>query len=298
MARTSDLKTGRLLATLGAGLLLAGATGCEVWEEARFKETREFTVEHVDNMPLSVETRNGRVTVRKSDGDQVEVVAELRAVSQERLDFTEVIADRQPDGTLAFSVDWADGERRNNEACSFDISIPNAYGVEIISSNGALDVSGLGGQARLRTSNGRIVAAHHEGDVSARSSNGAIRVKHSTGSIDASSSNGSIVIRDATQGVTADTSNGRVEVEFGSGSAGPVDITTSNGSVDLTLNEHAAGVYSFDTSNGRVHAEGVKNVEILSTGKRHLKIRIGDSDTRSRVRTSNGSITVRMDPKP
>jgi DUF4097 and DUF4098 domain-containing protein YvlB len=108
--------------------------------------------------------------------------------------------------------------------------------------------------------------------VEVETSNGAITVEDVDGTIRLDTSNGAIDVYDSSGSVNADTSNGRIEVvRF----VGDLQLDTSNGEVWI---EAVTGSVDAETSNGSVHY-------------------IGTPETGSnRLRTSNGSITVRVPP--
>jgi len=106
--------------------------------------------------------------------------------------------------------------------------------------------------------------------VEVDTSNGAIGIETIKGTILLGTSNGAIDVYDSTGALTADTSNGRIEVvRF----VGVLRLDTSNGEMWL---EQVAGTVDAETSNGSVHYTGTPTA--------------GDN----RIRTSNGSITVRV----
>ncbi|MGB2983471.1 MAG: DUF4097 family beta strand repeat-containing protein [Candidatus Bipolaricaulia bacterium] len=110
-----------------------------------------------------------------------------------------------------------------------------------------------------------------ETPVNVRTSNGAIDVTSIDGTITLDTSNGEIEVRSGTGSLNADTSNGRVEVvDF----VGDIRVDTSNGEVWL---DRVAGVVDAETSNGSVRYFGTPSDEVGN-----------------RLRTSNGSITVRV----
>ncbi|MEC9373910.1 MAG: hypothetical protein VYC34_08700, partial [Planctomycetota bacterium] len=101
------------------------ALGCDY--EARFKETRVLSVPHVPAQGVDVETANGRVTIERVEREDVSITAHIAARTQERLDLTTVIAERDPDGVLAIRVEWPEGRRLNSEKAAFEIEVPDAY---------------------------------------------------------------------------------------------------------------------------------------------------------------------------
>jgi len=106
--------------------------------------------------------------------------------------------------------------------------------------------------------------------VEVDTSNGAIAIDDIDGTIHLDTSNGAIDVYDSSGSLNADTSNGRIEVvRFN----GDLRLDTSNGAMWL---EQVSGTVDGETSNGSLHYTGTP-----ATGS-------------NRLRTSNGSITVRV----
>lgn len=239
------------------------------------EETRTSNVSHVDGASIEVVTVNGAVVVRQEERDDVEVVAHLRAVSAERLEAAEVIAVRNDDGALSISADWPEGKRRNREGCSFEVLIPDADGAILRTSNGKIELVGLGGYADLQTSNGAITVESH------------------SGAIDASTSNGRIRIADATDRVDAKTSNGTIDVGLAAEGQGPIVARTSNGGITLALSPAMKGQLTLNTSNGRLNVESSLESKVVSRKKNRAVLDLGEWEKQSSATTSNGSIWVK-----
>jgi DUF4097 and DUF4098 domain-containing protein YvlB len=235
--------------------------------------------------------------MRRADRADTAVTAHLALSSRERLDAARVRADLQNDGTLLVHVEWPGGQPRDDESCSFELTVPKSTtnGVTVKTSNGAIDLADLAGPARLDTSNGRIAVAAHAGGVHAATSNGAIELSNITGSADARTSNGAITLRGIAARAIAHTSNGRVLVTLAANNASAIDVQTSNGSADVTLPANYAGRMSISTSNGSIYFPKDRPLRILDFDKQHVSFQIGDSSVASSVSTSNGSVDVRME---
>ncbi|MCG3121916.1 MAG: hypothetical protein GIKADHBN_00289 [Phycisphaerales bacterium] len=275
------------LALSAAATLLGGCVGLG-WEPANFKATRTLNVAHVAGKAVDVETGNGAISVVRGSTSEVTIVANLKATTQERLDATVVSADRDPDGTLVVRVLWPE-QRKGSEGCSFEITVPDAVGVRVDTSNGGVTLAGLAGEAVLETSNGAIKVRDHNGSVHADTSNGAIELVEVGGP------------------VFADTSNGAVTVVLRMDAAGPVNVSSSNGAIDVTLSPEFGGTLDADTSNGSVSFSSLPGSARASTSKGRARIEFARSAAasttdvengsaqggNSRLDTSNGSITIK-----
>jgi DUF4097 and DUF4098 domain-containing protein YvlB len=258
--------------------ILVATPGCNnplfAGEKAKFKETRTNHIAHATDQALDVRAVNGSIQVWRQDRKDVKIVAHVKATTDERLKATEVVAVRADDGKLMVSAKWPDNERKSSEGCSFEIRMPDADGLVLKSSNGRLRVEGFDGAAHLRTSNGGIEIIKHVGPIDVRTSNGGI------------------VARDIKGEVKTKTSNGAITIQQTKDSSAPVYAESSNGAITLELGEAFVGELDLKTSNSKINTKGLPESRLISSGKNHITLQFGDSDQKSRVKTSNGAITV------
>ncbi|TVQ31121.1 MAG: hypothetical protein EA376_11095 [Phycisphaeraceae bacterium] len=252
-------------------LALLAPAGCAM---VTHEETRVVETDAVPLGALVVDTRNGSINVSRSDGPGAVITARLKARSQERLEQVEVVAHRRDDGALHVYVEWPDGRARSGEGCSFDISVPDAEGLQLTTSNGSVAARGFRGESRLRTSNGSVSIRDHDGPVSLRTSNGRITAEEVSGPIELRTSNGGVRAR-----LTPDN-------------PGPVNVRSSNGTITLALGAAFEGDLELRTSNGRISLDDVEGMNLRSVSRSEVLLRAGDGDAHSVVRTSNGSITL------
>ncbi len=285
---------GMWMGMLAASFLFGCTIMCCDGNSSLVEGKKSLTVSHQAEAAIDVRTENGSIQVVKADRSDVEIVATIRARTQERLDSTTINARRGEDGVLHVTADWPAAGRRDNEGCSFEVAVPEAVGVVLESSNGALSIAGLAGAARLRTSNGAIHAADQDGPVEARTSNGGINVEAAQGTVDARSSNGRVTVSEATAAVKAETSNGSVTVRLVPANPGPVEARTSNGGIELDLSPAFSGELTLETSHGGIHAKDLPGARLISSEKDRLVLGFGQSDAKSTAKTSNGAVTVRM----
>lgn len=210
----------RLCLTSTAICIVAAPMGGCLNGYATFRGTKTSSVAHIAGSPLDVDTENGSITIVLSARPDVQIESSFAAVSAERLAAVTVEAIRKPDGTLSVHALWPDGGAKGNEECSFTITLPDAKGLTLKTSNGAIKTNGTTGSINAQTSNGSVALLNHVGEVHAH------------------------------------TSNGSVEVALADDSAGPVEIRTSNGSVTLEVGKLFSGSLSGSTSNGKVTFEG------------------------------------------
>lgn len=258
-----------------AGCVVSGTVaGCGVlYQPANSKATKSAAVTHVAAAPVDVMTENGAITITKSEGAEVTITANIRATTQERADAVTVTSERSPDGTLVVRVNWPGGKRLGSEGAAIDISMPEAGGVTLRTSNGAITMSGMTGAANLH------------------SSNGAIKVHGHSGHVDADTSNGKIELLDV-RSAKADTSNGAVNVRLLADSAGPVDIDTSNGGVTLEVGTAFDATLTAKTSNGKASCTAA-GATVVSSGRGSGVFKFGTGEKTGTIHSSNGGITIK-----
>ena len=274
--------------------LALSLAGCAVSGVANFHGERRVEVAHATGASVDVMTRNGSIEIVRRDGaSEVEIVANIRARTQDRLDNTTIVIHRDSaDSALKVRVDWPGGRPLSNESCSFVIAVPDAHGVRADTSNGALRIAGLSGEAVLTTSNGRVTVDGHDGGVSARTSNGRVGVTDVTGAVTVRTSNGRVEARNVGAPLNITTSNGAVTADLRPDAKGPMSIQSSNGSVSVVVGEAFSGALVMSTGNGRVRFTNSAGIDASSRGS--FSIDLGEGGQPSRVRTSNGSITARV----
>ena len=299
---------------VSAALLSVAAislAGCDLLP--LFKAERTVTTTHIADSPIDVLTHNGGITVVREDRTDVQIILHIKATSQERADATGVTTERQADGTLLVRADWPEGKRLNREQATFEIKTPGANGATLETHNGSLTIERLAGKAILITHNGSVNAHEHNGnvlvethngstdatnisgDLAVETHNGRIEATDVQGSVLLTSHNGTIRAREIGGAAEARNHNGTVNIALRSDNAAPVVARTHNGTVDITLGHAYAGQLQASTDNGSINRRNLDNATILDSGKRHLHLSFGDSNTTSTIETDNGSITIRQD---
>lgn len=265
---------------LFAALLVASSC---TWNRFKAQATESIPMAYVPAAPIDVQTRNGSIEViggHQAKEIQIEATITASGASQSeansRLEEIKIRCTRDKSEKLLIRVEYPDTPR-GSDGVSFVIRTPDADGAILRSSNGSLKVTSITGALDMDTSNGRVHVVDHSGAVKARSSNGRVTIK------------------DASGPVNARTSNGRVEIELRPDAEGPLQIRTSNGRVTAVVGKAFQGRMDLDTSNGRVRVDNQADADIethLSKKRRNGRIQFSRSHTESKIRSSNGSITV------
>ncbi len=217
---------------------------------------------------LSLETKNGAVSVRGQDRDDVRVTVTKRATDETTLDSVRVVVSGGGDEPLALRAEYDD--RRGRAVVDLDVTVPRDVPVaSVVTKNGTIEVKGATGDADLVTKNGAVEVADHDGDVEVNAKNGAIDAADVTGDL------------------AVAAKNGRVTVER---LGGVLDTRTKNGSVE---GRDVAGVDRAESKNGSIDldVDAVRGDATVATKSGSISLRAGPAlDADVTLATSMGSI--------
>jgi hypothetical protein len=246
-----------------AGALFTFGSGCAFFptSEARDKWSRTYPLTAGGSFELH--NTNGRIQVDATDGSNIEVIAEkiARAGSDEgareavrRIEISETVA---PDRVLIDSTKSSWGFQINvSKRVDYVVKVPRTAQVRIESTNGDIEVTGLGGAFRAEATNGMIRGTGLENRAEVK------------------------------------TTNGRVSLAFAKLHEGGVSCSTTNGAVEVLLPTDVKANVTADVTNGEIETGGLELTVIKHT-RRHLEATVGGGGPQVRVETTNGSVSVR-----
>ena len=261
------------------GVLVAGCTLGPT-------ETRDDSFVVGESVRLIVNGVNGSIEVRTGSAGEVRVQATIRRAN--RIEY-EVTQNGDTITAVGRRTGWA--LFGGNAGVSFVIAVPAQTDVELETSNGSIELSGVEGSGSLETSNGKIVVEGVKGEFNGDTSNGSITIDGLEGSARIDTSNGRVDLRDVVGEVDVETSNGRI---FYSGDMTPKGrnrLVTSNGDVNVELRGTPSVALDASTSRGRVTSEFPILVSAMKERELAGTIGAGEADLFSR--TSNGSVNIR-----
>lgn len=309
------------IAIASLALMAAAAWGADYRLEKRF--------ELGAGASLSLRAETGNVVVRGGGGSEAVVT-----VTSNRSDFTDVysvVVEETGGGGLEVVIEkktrgllgWFDSSHGRTEV---SVALPASASAEIASSGGRVEVSGLdgavrakssgggihvvelGGDAALQSSGGRVAAERVAGDVEASSSGGGVEVRQIAGAarlrssggsvdgeeiggdVDASSSGGGVRIREAHGAVVAGSSGARSTWSSPPATRGG-SIGSSGGGVDVRLDAAAAVDLDAVASGGRVSSD--LGVTVHGKVKRDtLQGELNGGGALLKLRSSGGGITI------
>ncbi len=277
----SSISCVRNAAPIALATAILALPGCSIANligiEAATKRS-EFTVPIPTSNQCQIRSENGSIHCVAAAVSEIGVEAVLTAraatVEQAESGLEQITVERsESEGVAVISARIPRGVRGG---VSFILTVPIEMSLDLTTTNGAIDVTGVSGNVTAVTSNGEARVIDCDGDLDVRTSNGKITIEGE-------------LLAD----VKARTSNGTVRLK-GSLLPGAHEIQTSNGSIHADLFGVPVTVTA-TTSNGQVTADGhkIKHGQAVTLG---IPDSSGDSleaaMAKLSLRTSNGSIQV------
>jgi DUF4097 and DUF4098 domain-containing protein YvlB len=252
---------------LGAVALAACALSTAPAFAEPFRLEKKFDLAPGDRFVLVSEA--GGVELRGVAGRQASIVVTSdRADLASRVDFRfdqagsrlKVVVERKDKSIL----NWFQKLGQSVGHMHIAIEVPRATPVELDSSGGGIDLSGLDATVKASSSGGGVKVAEVQGDVTLSSSGGSVDVRQVKGAVRLDSSGGGVHAASIDGGVYADSSGGSVSLETVSGD---IQASSSGGGVRI---EGAGGRVKAGSSGGSVHvsfaAGNSKGGDIDSSG--------------------------------
>ena len=284
-ARRLNIPTPRLGPLAAAGVLAAliAAPGCVEIVGAdigRYVEREEKRFPVTGKPEVVLATFDGSIEVRPWDKSEVEVVVEKRGHGKDDVAKIDVHADqtgnrvevtvREP-STHGFHFGVGRSAR-------LIVSLPAASDVSAKSGDGSIDIERIDGKLQLRSGDGAIRARDVGGDLDLHTGDGSVVVAGKLTTVRARSGDGSITLHAAP----------------GSGAEGDWDINTGDGSVTLELPDNFSAELDAHTGDGGIHMQDITVSNVTGQiGRNSLRGRLGAGGHTLRVRTGDGSITLR-----
>ncbi len=267
-----------LIACVAAVMTLGGCSLGNFIGKEKATRTLEFTVPIPASGKCLIRSKNGNIRCVAGAVSEIEVKAEITAramtVEQAEAQLEQISIDRTETEDAAEIV--ANVPRGVSGGVSFSVTVPFELALNLDSSNGTIEVTGVSGDVKCDTSNGNA------------------RVIDCIGTVDVKTSNGQIVLEsESLANVRARTSNGNVQLK-GRLVPGSHEVHTSNGSIQVELAGTPVTVTA-TTSNGSITADGqtLKKGEAVTLGLANDSADASDAAQATlSLHTSNGSIQI------
>lgn len=265
------------------------------WHEAASRE-ESMRVPAPSDATIQIHNANGKTRVIGEDREDVEirvhksVSADCPEVAEKLLDSIH-LQNGKSSGTLEIEVQIP--RRCSRRAVAhLEVRVPRATRVSSSSTNGKISVEGLERSIRARSSNGSIAICDVNGDIDVTTANAKVACRCTQGRLHARSSNGKIEVGGHTGSIDASTSNGVIKATVDAlGDAG-VLLSTSNGRIVLELPDESDADIDIRVENGHIRND-LDLEETASAAEGRVLGRIGKGGIPIRLRTSNGTISLR-----
>jgi len=219
----------------------AGAAKLELVKEDAFlvAEGGNLIIESSGDVWVTV-VKNSRVKIAIFANDRA--VKELDFKVEQRLNDVKIWTEEKDEGgSLNF----------NKVAIKYKIEVPEKYNIEIDTSGGDVDISGLAGNIDIETAGGDVDVREIIGQIKVQSAGGDLLFKETKGDIEISSAGGDVHSEDFDGDVNISSMGGDLNL---SGSNGKIKISTAGGDVDVLYFGRNKGI-SISTAGGDVTLE-------------------------------------------
>jgi hypothetical protein len=288
-----------LLVTLMPLMLLTGCinvSGADsTWLTQR--DEKRFTVEGKPEVVLA--TFDGSIEIESWDRPDVLVVIEKRTPGPEAAAAIEVASSQDGNRvsvevkrSAARMLGWSWLGHGNARLV---VSVPRAADIRASSGDGAILLNHVNGTIALKSGDGRIHAADSAGALSVSTGDGGIELDRVEGTVEATTGDGRVRLSGKFAGVRAHSGDGSITIQADPGSAADRDwdITSGDGSVTLQIPDGFNADLDANTGDGHVRLDGVSVATTGNMTRNSVRGRLGAGGRALRVRTGDGSITLR-----
>lgn len=245
---------------------------------------------------VKIYNANGKTRVLGEDRDDIEIRicksihADCEDVATKLLDSIRI--------QRSATTDVLDIEVQIPRKCSrhavahIELLVPHQTQITLTSTNGKICLEGLESVIRARSNNGPVLIRRVMGDIDVTTANAKVKCNDTQGHLRARSSNGKIEV-DCHQGsLDASTSNGVIRASIDELDQIGVSLTTSNGRIVLDLPETTNADVDILVDNGHIRND-LELIDQTRDTDGRVRGRIGSGGTPIRLRTSNGTVSLR-----
>ncbi len=267
------------LLTLSAGCVFNMAGGAM---SAKYERTIHLSAALPAGSTFAAQTHNGSVTIKGADVTDCNLTAtiigqastdEVARELAEKTQVTLVASDKK----LTVKIDKPTVRTNQSVSVSLNASVPNKTDLELVTHNGAVEITHITGRVNAATHNGKVTAENVSGATVLETHNGAVDCMEISGDAQLKTHNGNVKVLYAQLApsvcnISVVTHNGSIEFAAPPGFSAQVQATTHNGSVHTDLPVSVVGKVSKNELKGTIGAG--------QGGKLHLE-------------THNGSIKIK-----
>ena len=260
-----------------AGCISIG--GCLM--QAKYERTVQLSAPLSPGSAFEAQTHNGSITIKGADVNECSLTATIvtrAATDEEALELSDKVnVTLVPSGNkLTVKIDKPTNLINKSVSVSLDVQVPNQTDLDLITHNGAVEISDITGQLDATTHNGKVTCERISGTTIFETHNGSVTCNEISGNTKLKSHNGSVkafYTSDAPSvcDISMVTHNGSIELQTPPSLSAKIDVSTHNGSINTDLPITVSGKIS----------------------KRELKGTIGAGEGQLQLETHNGSIRIR-----
>jgi DUF4097 and DUF4098 domain-containing protein YvlB len=241
-------------------------------------------------------TQDGAVDLTGSPDKNVSVTVETIGW---RIDGSEVSITEHQTGDAVdveihiphwFKSNWFGTSHRS---IHITIHVPTTSDIDVHTSDGHINATGVNGESRLDTGDGTIRADHFHGNVRLHTGDGRIEGFDFEGTLVADTGDGHVNVRGRFDRLDVHTGDGTIEAaaESGSKMTGPWTLRSGDGHIYMRLPENFAANVDAHTGDGRVNF--TFPVTISGTVDRGtIRGKMGTGGETLTLRSGDGSISI------
>jgi DUF4097 and DUF4098 domain-containing protein YvlB len=280
-ARSLALRSSLAAAALATVLVGVGCVDIVGADLGRYVEREEKRFSVVGKPEVMVKTFDGSIEIRPWDKAEVEVVVEKRGRDKNDVASIEVRAEQNGNRVEVAVTETPMrglGIHFHGRSAKLIVSVPASSDVSARSGDGSIDLEGLAGHIQLQSGDGSIHARQVSGDVDVHTGDGSVTLSGKLTSVRARSGDGSL----------------NIHADAGSAPIADWDIVTGDGSVTLAIPDGFGAELDAHTGDGGIRMQDLTLSNVTGTiGRNSLRGRLGSGGHNVRVRTGDGSITLK-----
>lgn len=249
--------------------------------QAKYERTMQLSAPLSPGSTFEAQTHNGSITINGAEVTECSLTATIvtrAATDEEALELSnQVNVTLVPSGNrLTAKIDKPTNLINKSVSVSLDVQLPNQTDLELVTHNGAVEISDVTGKLEATTHNGKVTCERISGTTTFETHNGSVTCSEISGNTQLKSHNGGIeAFYTSTAPSACDismvTHNGGIELKTPPNLSAKIDVSTHNGSIKTDLPITVSGEITRNKLTGTIGA---------GEGKLHLE-------------THNGSIRIR-----
>lgn len=278
------------------------ASGCVVAVDSQSRIVREEKRFTISGTPtVRVTTFDGSIQIQSWDRPDVLIEIEKRGPSRESVDGLQITSEQRGD---VVELEVKRPRRESSFTVGFNrtasarliVSVPRRADVRARSGDGAIRIERVDGRIELLAGDGSIRATDVSGELTFNTGDGSVTVDGAEGRLDIETGDGGVNVSGKITSLRAQTGDGSIvfRAQPGTEMSADWDITTGDGGVSLYLPRDFGAELDAHTGDGSIRNElDIAADDGGEVSRRTVRGKLGSGGKRMRVRTGDGSISLR-----